>query len=100
MVDWEKGATLINSYRIVPRLILVVYFTFFIHAWYFIVEWFIKIDWNALPKDQIVGAAAAAALAGFPAIILGILTKVLKELIHSYWNGSSSPSAHGQGEGI
>ena len=32
-----------------------------------------------------VGSVAAAAIAGFPAIILGILTKVLKELVESYW---------------
>ena len=97
-MDIEKGALLINAYRIVPRLILVVYFTFFIHAWYFIVEWFIAFDWAVLPKDQIVGSVAAASIAGFPAIILGILTKVLKELIHSYWNGSSKAYAPKDGQ--
>jgi len=91
MTDLAKR---INDFRVVPRIILIVYFTFFIHAWYYIVDWFMKVDWSMLPEDQIVGAAAAAAVAGFPAVILGVLTKVLKELIHSYWNGSST-----QGDG-
>ena len=98
-MDWSKGARMINEYRMVPRTIITVYFTFFIHAWYYIVDWFMKFDWSTLPNDQIVGAASAAAIAGFPAIILGVLTTVLKALIESYWNGSSSPTAAGQGEG-
>lgn len=98
-MDWSKGARMINEYRMVPRTIIAVYFTFFIHAWYYIVEWFMAFDWDVLPTDPIVGAAAAGAIAGFPAIILGVLTSVLKALIQSYWNGSSSPVAAGQGEG-
>jgi len=83
-------ADMINCYRVVPRIILIVYYTFFIAAWYFVVEWFMAVNWDDLPTDPIVGSVAAAATAGFPAIILGILTKVLKELTQSYWNGSSS----------
>ena len=82
-------AVLINAYRVVPRLIVVVYYTFFIKAWFFIVEWFIAFDWSVLPKDQIIGSVAAASIAGFPAIILGVLTKVLLQLTSSYWNGKS-----------
>jgi hypothetical protein len=82
-------ADMLNAYRVVPRIILVVYFSFFIYAWKFVVTWFVAFDWNSLPTDPIVGSVAAAAVAGFPAIILGILTKVLKELIESYWGGSS-----------
>ena len=89
MIDWERGAKLINDYRIVPRLILVVYYTFFVHAWYFIVNWFIRYNWAALPSDPVIGAVAVAAVAGFPAVILGILTKVLKDLTQSYWGGQS-----------
>jgi zona occludens toxin (predicted ATPase) len=88
-VDQDKCrfyAEMINAYRVIPRIILVVYFTFFIYAWYFVVDWFIVFDWNSLPKDQIVGSVAAAAVAGFPAVILGLLTKVLKDLVESYWN--------------
>ena len=78
-------ADMINAYRVVPRIIIIVYFTFFIYAWVFVVKWFIAHDWNTLPSDPVVGSVAAAAIAGFPAIILGILTKVLKELVESYW---------------
>lgn len=91
----DRGAVLLNSYRVIPRLVLATYYTFFMYAWFFIVKWFIGFDWNSLPDDQIVGAAAAGAIAGFPAIILGILSKVLKELTQSYWNGSSSQKGAG-----
>ena len=91
---WLLVAKRINAFRVIPRLVLFTYYGFFMYAWYFVVTWFIAFDWNSLPKDQIVGAAAAAAIAGFPAIILGILSKILKELTTSYWNGSSS-----QGDG-
>ncbi len=81
---------MINKLRIIPRFLLIVYYAFFIYAWMFMVNWFIGFDWNSLPNDPIVGAAAAAAVAGFPSVVLGILTKVLKDLTQSYWNGSSS----------
>ena len=80
-------ADMINAYRVVPRIILIVYYTFFIYAWYFIVGWFMKVDWDTLPSDPVIGSVAAGATAGFPAVILGILTKVLKELTESYWAG-------------
>jgi hypothetical protein len=88
-VDWRERADRINAYRVVPRIVLFAYYGFFMYAWFFIVNWFIAFDWSTLPDDQVIGSVAAAAIAGFPAIILGILTKVLKELTQSYWNGSS-----------
>jgi len=90
-MNWERGARLLNYYRVFPRLWLAMYYAFFIEAWFFVVEWFIQFDWNALPSDPVVGSVAAAAVAGFPAIIMGILTKVLKDLTTSYWNGSQTP---------
>jgi hypothetical protein len=95
MSKWDRGAELLNSYRVIPRIVLASYYTFFMYAWFFIVKWFIAFDWNSLPDDQIVGSVAAAAIAGFPAIILGILSKILKELTQSYWNGSSSTQGSG-----
>ncbi len=95
MINWDRGAELLNSYRVIPRVVLATYYAFFIHAWYFVVNWFIGVDWNAMPKDPIVGAAAAAATAGFPAVILGILSKILKDLTESYWGGSSSHNGPG-----
>jgi hypothetical protein len=90
---WITWANRLNAFRVIPRIVLFSYYTFFMYAWIFIVRWFIAVDWNALPKDPIVGAAAAAAIAGFPAIILGILSKILAQLTMSYWNGSSSKGA-------
>ena len=93
-IDWERGAKLLNAYRVIPRVIIFTYYMFFMYAWVFIVKWFIAFDWSSLPSDAVIGAAAAAAIAGFPAIILGILSKILKDLTISYWQGSSS-----QGDG-
>lgn len=87
-------AEMVNAYRLVPRVVLFTYYGFFIYAWYFVVEWFMQVDWNTLPDDPIVGSVAAAAIAGFPAVILGILSKILKELTTSYWNGT--PKVHDQ----
>lgn len=83
-------ADTINAYRVIPRLILMVYYGFFIAAWYHIVDWFMVFDWNSLPQDQVVGSVAAASVAGFPAVILGILTKILKDLTVSYWHNGHS----------
>jgi pilus assembly protein TadC len=88
MNKWDRGAVLLNAYRVFPRIWLGTYYLFFVYAWFFIVKWFISFDWNQLPDDQIVGSVAAAAIAGFPAIILGILSKILKDLTQSYWNGT------------
>jgi hypothetical protein len=87
MTDYAQR---INDYRVFPRIFIVAYLLFFGFAWVWVVTWFMSYDWDMLPKDQIVGASAAAAVAGFPAIILGVLSKILRELIISYWNGSSS----------
>lgn len=95
MSKWDRGAELLNSYRVMPRLIIAAYYSFFMYAWFFIVQWFIVFDWDTLPADPIVGSVAAAAVAGFPAIILGILSKILKELTQGYWNGSSSSKGAG-----
>ncbi len=81
---WLLGAQRLDALRIIPRLLLLFYCAFFVKAWYYIVNWFIAYDWSVLPSDQIVGSVAVAAVAGFPAIILGILTKVLMELIKTY----------------
>lgn len=89
MTGWQERAEKINAFRVFPRIFVISYLLFFAFAWIWVVAWFMGYDWKALPTDPIVGAAAATAVAGFPAIILGVLSKVLKELILSYWNGHS-----------
>lgn len=81
---WLLAAQRIDAWRIIPRLVVLFYCVFFAKAWYFIVEWFIAYDWSKLPDDQIIGAAAVMAVAGFPAIILGILTKVFFQVLQLY----------------
>jgi hypothetical protein len=85
-----KGAQLLNDYRVFPRIFVTAYLIFFVYAWTWVVTWFMAYDWSTLPTDQIIGATAVAAVAGFPAIILGVLSRVLMKLILSYWNGASS----------
>jgi hypothetical protein len=83
---WLTAARRIDYFRVVPRLIMAAYFAFFMKAWLLVFEWFGAFDWKSLPDDQVVGAVAAAAIAGFPTVILTILTNVLFKLTASYWN--------------
>jgi len=79
---WLHIAERVDAFRLIPRLIMLVYYTFFIKAWFFVVEWFMAFDWSSI-EDQ----AIALAIVGFPAIILGVLTGVLSSLTTSYWQG-------------
>ena len=92
----RSGAEWLNEYRVFPRIYVTSYLIFFTFAWVWVVRWFMAYDWALLPTDPIVGAAAAAAVAGFPAIILGVLSKILAQMMLSYWNGSSSSGSDGQ----
>jgi len=83
--DCQFYADMINEYRVFPRLFVISYLAFFAYAWIFVVTWFMGFDWESLPKDSVVGSVAAGAVAGFPAIILGVLSTILKELMISYW---------------
>lgn len=85
----DDMAQRVNDYRVFPRIFVTLYLLFFAYAWVWVVDWFMHFDWSKLPNDPIVGAAAAGAVAGFPSIILGVLSNVLMKLIMSYWNGSS-----------
>lgn len=84
------SARWLNEHRFFPRLFVISYGIFYMYAWMVVFNWFTTFDWNTLPKDQIVGSVSAAAVAGFPAIILAAMGKMLKEMIQSYWNGSST----------
>lgn len=82
------SAVWLNEHRFFPRLFVTGYLAFYAYAWVLVFKWFTAFDWNALPTDQIVGSAAVAAVAGFPAVILTAMGKMLKELLTSYWNGT------------
>ena len=78
--SWLFWAERIDAFRVVPRLIMLAYYWFFIEAWFFVTEWFMTYDWS-----QVEDATLALTIAGFPAVILGVLTGVLSALTKSYW---------------
>lgn len=88
---WIQAAARLDAWRVVPRLVVLFYCAFFANAWFFIVKWFTTYDWHQLPDDQVVGVVAVGAVAGFPAIILGILTQVLYKVLQLYSKGYTPP---------
>ena len=86
-MSWQERADKINAYRVFPRIFVCSYLIFFGIAWVWIVWWFMTFDWSSIPQTGPVAPTVAAAVAGFPAIILGVLSKILKDLLLSYWNG-------------
>jgi hypothetical protein len=88
---WEVWARRINTFRVVPRLLLITYYLFFVKAWFYVVDWFTAYDWESV-TDQSV----ALALAGFPAAILGILTGVLSGLTNNYFRTGNSAGGNGE----
>ena len=97
--EWLEIAERIDAFRIVPRLILVSYYGFFVHAWYYVVTWFMAFQWERIDGN----ADVTLAVAGFPAIILGVLTGVLNALTKSYFgtgrNWENAASADGSSAG-
>ena len=79
---WLHVAERVDAFRVVPRLLMLAYYTFFIKAWFWVTEWFMVYDWSTVERPEM-----ALAIAGFPAVILGILTQVLAGLTKSYWSG-------------
>ena len=79
---WLHVAERVDAFRVVPRLLMLAYYTFFIKAWFWVTQWFMDYDWSQIDRPEI-----ALAVAGFPAVILGILTQVLASLTKSYWAG-------------
>ena len=79
---WLTWAERIDALRVIPRLIMLVYYSFFIKAWFYVVNWFMAFDWSTVERESI-----ALAIVGFPAVILGVLTGVLSTLTNGYWSG-------------
>lgn len=79
---WLRWAERVDAWRLMPRALMIIMYCHFIQGWYFVVEWFMHYDWS-----QVDNEAVALAIAGFPAIILGVLTGVLANLTKGYWEG-------------
>jgi hypothetical protein len=82
---WLVWARRVDAWRVIPRLVLMVYYAFFIKAWFYVVVWFMAYDWT-----EITNEAVALALAGFPAAILGVITVVLGKLTDNYFRTGKS----------
>jgi len=72
----------IDALRVVSRTLVIGYYAFFIHAWYYVVTWFMHFDWSKVAEYPEVSLA----IAGFPAIVLTVLTGVLSTLTNAYFN--------------
>ncbi len=83
---WLIWAARANAWRLIPRVLILVYYVFSIWAWWFVVSWFMAYDFAALESEVV-----ALAVVGFPAIILGVITTVLGSLTNNYFRTGSSP---------
>lgn len=83
---WILYAERANAWRLIPRILILVYYLFSIHAWYFVVGWFMAYDFAAV-ENEIV----ALAVVGFPAVILGVITTVLGSLTNNYFRTGGPP---------
>lgn len=84
---WKVWASRADAWRLIPRLLILVYYVFSIKAWWFVVEWFMAYDFAALESEIV-----ALAVVGFPAVILGVITTVLGSLTNNYFRtGGSQP---------
>ena len=84
---WILWAGRADAWRLIPRVLILVYYVFSIWAWWFVVSWFMSYDFASLESEVV-----ALAVVGFPAIILGVITTVLGSLTNNYFRtGGSSP---------
>ncbi len=83
---WKVWASRADAWRLIPRILILVYYVFSIWAWQFVVRWFMAYDFAALESEVV-----ALAVVGFPAIILGVITTVLGSLTNNYFRTGSSP---------
>ena len=79
-----------NDWRIVPRLLMGGAWLFTGYAWLLVFNWFVGVDWKAIDNEFI-----ALALAGFPAIILGVLTTNVSTLTNNYFRTGGTNGGNG-----
>jgi len=82
--NWLRWAHRLDAMRIIPRILVSLYYIFFIKAWFYVVDWFMNYDWSTVENQ-----AVALALAGFPAAILGVISVVLGQLTNNYFRTGS-----------
>ncbi len=80
-----RFAERLDALRVIPRVLLVIYYAFFIKFSYFVTTWFMAFDWST-----VTDATVALAVAGFPVGILGVMTGVLGTLTNNYFRTGRS----------
>lgn len=70
-----------DKWRIMPRILMTVYYTFYIFAFWRMASWAMDYDYQSLSSDTM-----ALAIVGFPTAILGVLGGVLASLTKNYFN--------------
>ena len=80
-----KFAERLDALRIIPRLLLMVYYAFFVKFSWFVTDWFMAFDWTTVTEPTV-----ALAIAGFPVGILGVMTGVLGTLTNNYFRTGRS----------
>ena len=68
-----------DKWRIMPRVLMIAFYGFFMWAFIWVSSWFMAYDFTALTDS-----AVALAIAGFPTAILAVLTGVLANLTKLY----------------
>ena len=85
---WIRLADRLDAFRVIPRILVIVYYAFFIQFSFYLADWFMAYDWS-----QVQNQAVALAVAGFPVGILGVMTGVLGTLTNNYFRtGRRDPS--------
>ena len=69
-----------NAWRIMPRILMTVFYTFFILTFVWVTQWFMDYDFAKIENQ-----AVALAIAGFPTAILAVLSGVLGKLTDNYF---------------
>ena len=75
----------LDALRIIPRLLVIGYYAFFMKFSFYLTDWFMAYDF-----DTIEDATVALAIAGFPVGILGVMTGVLGTLTNNYFRTGRS----------
>ena len=79
-----------NDWRIIPRVLLLVYYGFFAYAWVWVVQWFMDYDFTVIENE-----AVALALVAFPGAVLTVLTTVLGTLTNNYFRTGGANGSNG-----
>ncbi len=75
-----RFADRLDALRVIPRILVMTYYLFFIYFTLYLADWFMTFDWSAVENQ-----AVALAVAGFPVGILGVMTGVLGTLTNNYF---------------